>query len=337
MILRSRREGTIFAIVALMVLSSSSSSQAQAPQPQAALNAPSEARPPVNRDELRFWLENMVWHHQFTTEEIREATGLSPTDQNRELTDLGIRPDAKPNRAADAPLLVLPYPGGRHPRQGFLDGAIRPQRETKLSVFAPWDQTSYAVIDVPEAVFSNLGLTYLAHTHVPTLWSKQGIDLPRLEWTRNADGSFQIKRELPNKIGFEVKAVPNRDAVALEMSLTNGTDRELTGLRVQMCAMLKKLKGFEPQSNDNKVFRAPYSACKSADGKRWVIWAWEPCQRAWGNAPCPCLHSDPQFPDCPPGQTRHARGWFSFYEGADLDAELARVERTNWRGFGVKP
>jgi hypothetical protein len=37
---------------------------------------------------------------------------------------------------------VLPYPGGRHPRVGFLDGAIDPQRGTKASVFAPWGKTA---------------------------------------------------------------------------------------------------------------------------------------------------------------------------------------------------
>src|SRR6202008_264781 len=78
-------------------------------------------------------------------------------------------------------LLVLPYPGGRHPRIGFLAGAVRPQRETKVSVFAPWDETSYVVADVPEAIWSNLGLTYLAHTHVDTVWTKQQIELEPLE------------------------------------------------------------------------------------------------------------------------------------------------------------
>ena len=43
-----------------------------------------------------------------------------------------------PVRKEGEPLLVLPYPGGRHPRIGFRDGMIRPQRETKASVFAPW-------------------------------------------------------------------------------------------------------------------------------------------------------------------------------------------------------
>src|SRR6185436_9225652 len=85
-------------------------------------------------------------------------------------------------------LLVLPYPGGRHPRIGFLDGANDPQRETKFSVFLPWAPASYVVQDLPEAIFSNLGLTYLAHTHIPTVWSQKGVTLPPLEWKRNADG-----------------------------------------------------------------------------------------------------------------------------------------------------
>ena len=66
----------------------------------------------------------------------------------------------RPQRTADEPLLVLPYPGGRHPRTGFLEGAMRPQRETKISIFTPWDNHSYVVLDIPEAIWSNLGLTY---------------------------------------------------------------------------------------------------------------------------------------------------------------------------------
>jgi hypothetical protein len=76
---------------------------------------------------------------------------------------------------------------------------------------------------------------------------------------------------------------------------------------VQNCVMLKGAKGFETQSNDNKVFTPPYAACKSADGKRWVITAREPHQRAWGNEKCPCLHSDPRIPDCAPGETQRLR------------------------------
>jgi hypothetical protein len=294
---------------------------------------PVDQRKPAHETELRFWLENMVWHHRFSVDEIVAATGMDTADVSAALKRLQISPHTKPKRPANSPLLVLPYPGGRHPRVGFLDGALRPQRETKISVFAPWDDSSYVVVDVPEAIWSNLGLTYLAHTHVPTVWTKQNIDLPKLEWTRRDEGTLEIERKLPNGIAFGVKIVPRSDAVQMKMWLTNGTKEKLTDLRVQMCAMLKSLAGFAKQTNDNKVLASPYAACKSDDGKRWVIMAWEPCHRPWANPPCPCVHSDPKFPDCGPGETKHIRGRLWFYEGTDVRAEFERLDKTGWRSL----
>jgi hypothetical protein len=288
-------------------------------------------RTPANDAELRYWLENMIWHHRYSPDEIRAATGLSAEQIAAAVKRFNITEASKPKRPADAPLLVLPYPGGRHPRIGFLDGAVRPQRETKISVLTPWDDTSYVVVDVPEAVWSNLGLTYLAHTHVPTLWTKQKIELEKLEWNRREGGALDIERKLPNGIAFGTKATPARDHVAMEMWLTNGTKEKLSDLRVQMCALLKGAKGFEQQDNDNKVFRGPYAAAKSRDGKRWIIMAWQPPHRTWGNPPCPCLHSDPKFPDCEPGATERVHGRLWFYEGADIDGELKRLDASGWR------
>jgi len=37
------------------------------------------------------------------------------------------------------------------------------------------------------------------------------------------------------------------------------------------------------------------------------------------------MHSDPQFPDCKPGETKRMKGWLSFYEGDDIEAELKRI------------
>jgi hypothetical protein len=51
------------------------------------------------------------------------------------------------------------------------------------------------------------------------------------------------------------------------------------------------------------------AVARSHDGRRWIITAWERCQRAWADPPVPCLHSDPQFPDCAPGETQRLRGW----------------------------
>jgi len=95
--------------------------------------------------------------------------------------------------------------------------------------------------------------------------------------------------------------------------------------------MPKMAAGFEQQTNENKVFTNPYVACRDTDGKRWIITAWEGCHNPWGNPKCPCFHSDPKFPDLEPGQTHRLRGWLSFYEGTDIEAEFQRIEKTGWR------
>jgi peptidoglycan/xylan/chitin deacetylase (PgdA/CDA1 family) len=110
------------------------------------------ARPAKDDADLRYWLENSLARHRFTPAEAGAALGLTADEVTAAAKRLGIDPTRGPGRAAGDPLLVLPYPGGRHPRVGFRDGAIRPQRETKASVFAPWADGGYAVADVPEAV-----------------------------------------------------------------------------------------------------------------------------------------------------------------------------------------
>src|SRR5262249_19275153 len=168
-------------------------------------------------------------------------------------------------------------------------------------------------------------LLYLAHTHVPTIWDRQGVTLDPLEWTRERDGSLRIERRLPNKVAFGASIIPERAGIRMELWVSNDSAEKLTVAQVLICMMLKGLGGFEGRTNDNKVFAKPFVACRDKSGKRWVITAWEPCVRAWGNAPCPCLLSDPQVPDCPPGETKRVRGWLWFYEGDDIDGELRRL------------
>jgi hypothetical protein len=119
----------------------------------------------------------------------------------------------------------------------------------------------------------------------------------------------------------------------MKMWLTNGTERRLSDLRVQNCVMLKGAKGFEQQTNDNKLFRDEYVACHSPNRQRWIITAWTPSDRPWANERCPCLHSDPRFPDCEPGETKHLRGWLSFYEGKEIEKEIDRI-RGLWESEG---
>jgi hypothetical protein len=303
-------------------------------EPSSETKLSENSRRPKNDVDLRDWLENMIVYHQFTIDEAIAATGLSNVEVSaavKRFQFVGANPK---ERAGDDPLVVLPYPGGRHPRIGFLDGAVHPQRETKISVFTPWKNGGYAVVDVPEAIWVGQGnkreLLYLAHTHVPTMWTRQKIDLPQLEWQRTKEGKLRVERELPNKVTFGAEVTSKPTHVLMELWIKNGSKELLTGLRVQNCVMLKGARGFEQQTNENKLVEKPYVACHDAQGDRWIITAWEHCLRPWSNPKCPCMHSDPQFPDCEPGKSQRIRGWLSFYEGDDILAELKRIAKLDW-------
>ena len=283
-----------------------------------AITANARELPEATKDS---WLDNMIVHHRFTPTEVRLATGLSTEDAAAEVASRSSKPKA-------SGLRILPYPGGRHPRIGFLDGAIHPQRETKISIFPPWDDGGYAVVDVPEAVFSNLGLTYLAHTHIPTIWDEP---LERLEWEPHESG-YRVTRELPNGIRFTSQVNPADDGAIMQISLTNGTDATLTGMRVQVCTMLKGLIGFNVQEPLDFVTKAPFVAIKSdktgaGQLDRWLITAWQPNHRVWTNPPVPCVHSDPVFPDCEPGATVVVQGGLWFYEGNHVADKLQELRQ----------
>lgn len=283
-------------------------------------------RPPRNDRELREVLESMSVYHQYSAGEISAATGLTLGEVAAALDRFKLVGKTPPPFQRGEPLRVRPFPGGRHPRLGFFDGAVMPQRETKVSVFPPWRDGGYVVVDVPEAIFSNLGLTYLAHTHIPTLWEARGIKLERQEWQRHPQGHLTSERTFPNGIAFGAEVHPHPDRVAFTLWLRNSTSDTLTGLRVQNCVMLGAAPGFAAQTTANKVFRPPFAAVRSDDGRRWIITAWERCGRAWGNDLVPCLHADPVFPDCPPGQTVRVRGALWFHEGEELETFLDQLQ-----------
>ena len=297
----------------------------------------SNVRPPRNDEELRFWLTNMIQFHDFSETEVAAATGMETDAIAATLKRLGLGSQIAPPRTETTALQMLPYPGGRHPRIGFRDGAIRPQRETKVSVFAPWSNGGYVVVDVPEAIWSGKGnqreLLYLAHTHVPTHWTRQGIVLAEQEWNRNADGSLDITRKLPNRVTFGARVRATSESVRWELWLTNNSDQELTGLRVQNCVMLGQATGFDQRTTQNRIVADPFIACHDEQQKRWIITAWENCARPWSNAECPCMHSDPAFPDCPVGETRKLHGWLSFYTGDNIQKELRRIGALDWKTF----
>ncbi len=283
----------------------------------------------ATRADLQYWLENMLRNHRYTWAEAATVCGMSEGDVQRHAKALGIDPRA-PLPPTERKLRVLPYPGGRYPRIGFAEGAIEPMRGTKASVFLPWDPASYVVLDLPEAIFSNLGLIFLAHTDIPTLWNDKNVVIENVDWDRNSEGSLSSQWTLPNYITFGANVRPVEDHVEMDLWLRNFSGADLTGqnasagLRNQVCVMLKGAPEFNAQTNDNKILRIPAAAVRSAGGNRWIITSWQNPGRSWGNPLVPCMHADPKLPDCPYGKTVHAQGRLWFYEGKDIQAEIAR-------------
>ncbi len=272
---------------------------------------------PLAKNRLE-WLDNMIVHHRYSAHEVRSATGLALDAAQHEIELRNNRQERQDALSRTNKILVLPYPAGRHPRRGFLDGAIDPQRETKFSAFAPWKDGGYAVVDVPEAIFSNLGLTYLAHTHVRTIWEERQVSLERLEWETEGT-ALRFERTLPNGIRFGSRIEPTNKEVRMSMWLTNGTSAPLTGLRAQVCTMLKGMPGFNSQTSAQVHLQSPFIALRHENLARWVVVGWTPNQREWNNPPVPCIHSDPIFPNCDPGRTVRVAGALWFYEGEQIE------------------
>ncbi|HZO56107.1 MAG TPA: polysaccharide deacetylase family protein [Bryobacteraceae bacterium] len=272
----------------------------RSPAPKAELALPVEME--STRAHLSSWLPNMIHDHKYSAAEATDVAGISAAEVEKQIA-------AIPRPATRARL--RPYPGGRPLRVGFRDGAIDPMRGTKVSVFLPWDPSSYAVIDLPEAIFSNLGLLFLAHTHVPTIWNERNVIIENSDWTVTNSG-LESKWELPNGVAFGAIVQPIEDRVEMELWLRNGTAETLSKLRTQICVLLKEAAGFNETTNDNKTYSKEMASVRDSRSQRSILTQWERCGRTWGNAQCPCMHSDPVLPDCPSGETVRVRGklWF---------------------------
>jgi peptidoglycan/xylan/chitin deacetylase (PgdA/CDA1 family) len=273
----------------------------------------------ASRRDSSYWIRNMLtfrfspaemsavlaWPEAKISDLIRE-NGLVPlpTDSDR--------------------IQVIPYPGGRHPRIHFKEGMLSPMRGTKAGIFLPWKKQDYLVLDLPEAVFSQFGLTFLAHKHIPTLFDLQHWKIKNNDWIRHPDGHLSNRWDLPNRLVIGAEIYPGNDEIGMSLWLFNGTrDTTFTGLQTQICIMFKGAPDFDRLTNENKVFREALAAVQAENGERWILTAWQRCGHVWGNEDCPCMHSDPVLPDCAPGDTVRVNGRIWFTRNGDPDFEMA--------------
>ena len=272
----------------------------------------------ATRENLEYWVDNMRRFHDFSWEEIAQVTGYSGEDIQAE--SRGFDEVIKPSSDV---VTILPYPGGRHPRIGALHSMIDPMRGTKLSIFLPWDTSQYIVLDVPEALFSQLGVTFLGHTHVPTVWDNKLVSIVNSDWELTNDGQYVNSWNLPNNITISVAVTPLQESVEMELVVYNGSDVDLDFLNGQVCIMLKGAPDFDDQTRENKVLTDAIAAVHSKTKDRWILTQWERLRRTWDNPKCPCVHFDPVLDPCPIGETVRVKGRIWFHEGAELPLDVA--------------
>jgi peptidoglycan/xylan/chitin deacetylase (PgdA/CDA1 family) len=272
----------------------------------------------ATRENLEYWVDNMRRFHDFSWEEVATVTGHSERDIEKMASGF-----TKTIKLKDDVLTILPYPGGRHPRIGFLEGMIDPMRGTKLSIFLPWDKSQYVILDVPEALFCQLGVTFLGHTHVPTIWDNMKVSIENSDWSVTDAGGYKNNWMLPNGMEIGVKVTPLHDSVEMELAVHNGSDVDMEFINGQVCIMLKGATEFDLQTKDNKILTDTVAAVHSENKDRWILTQWDQLRRTWGNPQCPCLHFDPILNPCKIGETVRVKGRIWFHEGKELPSEFA--------------
>jgi len=277
--------------------------------------------------DFKYWSENMIRWHGFSFEEVGKVVGWTPSEVHLTLSRKNLLP-VRETLKKEGEILVLPYPGGRHPREGLKEDAVAPMRGTKVSVFPPWEDGGYVVVDLPGALFTDLGLTFLAHTDIPTVIDQKDEWIENIDWTRNEDGAFEYKRSLSVNISFGAKVIPDATGANLEFWLYNGTQKSLNQVKAQVSGFLKCATGFNEQTDANKLFDPPIAAVHNSEKTRWILMGFEKCGRAWGAPPCPAMNTDPYFTNCPPGETVRASGRIWFYEGSDVIAQIMKVKQS---------
>ena len=72
---------------------------------------------------------------------------------------------------------------------------------------------------------------------------------------------------------------------------------------------------------------------EKGNDQRWVATIWDPARMVFANPSLPCIHSDPQPPDCPPGETVTVSGLILFHDGdaASLQARAIREMKQEGR------
>ena len=280
---------------------------------------PVNVQPIGSEEELRTWLENMIWKHKFNKEEVTAATGLSSEAVDAAIRKYDIRLDNSPVETPADRIVVLPQTGGRF---AFLNRYASPQHWIIVSVFSPWQpedrsQASYLDVELDQIIF-NCGLTTETTDKAQRTAPAQKIERPRKMWKELPNGELQITQHIfetgEERITAQANIKPHEKHVIIDIAFTNETTGTLT-LSPPSPISPRWIHGVNKISKHDVIQQTPYRAIPDVIENRWIITAWN-----WSN----------RMSSCGPGDTRTVKGLISFYEGKDVRNELERLDASKW-------
>ena len=246
----------------------------------------------------------MTVFHRYTPAEIGAATGLSSDEVAADLERFGLAGKSPPPRggsrsARRAALSRRPSSPDRlsrrrHPSAPRVEGQrLRPVgRAAAMSSSTSPRRSGRA--KAPHAS-SSIWPTRMS----PPCGISKASSWNALEWTRKPAGVLSVRRNLPNGVSFGAEVTPTRNEVRMELWITNGTQTPLSGsagAELRDAQGGAGLRSREPMTTRSSTNRMPPAAVRTG-----TAGSSRPGSRAFApgpTPPCPCLHSDPQFPDC---------------------------------------
>lgn len=232
-------------------------------------------------------------------------------------------------------------------------GMWRPHAEWEQVAWIspPWSDEGYLWLDFPEVIMVGDEFLYAGHGPLDHPAIHHG-PLPKAPWYE-IEAGITFDRVMPNGLAFGGKLTRGADAQTVHMSLyvRNGTSGAIHGLKMQTCAYLRQLNGFDDRTLGNKYVHVagkgwvsladageikeetgtyrlgwrkgpaiadlPLIVSRSSEGERLVAMTWhEDTYSMVSNPNHPCMHADPAFPDLAPGEAHSIQGELIFFEGS---------------------